>query len=307
MLYEQLGYKQDNPSLYSKSLYSGATRNGSDSSRSSTITKTLNSDGSYKYKLSYTGTGSNSWSSIDFPVFTFTDGTTYHFVCKIRCNSSNIAFNLRAARCNNDYATSSVDVTTVKGYSGWITYHVQAVCNTTLSGTASTVGSPRLEFYTSNMSTSGTVYSFDIDIKDCQIYSNSDYQKIYDTEEDCSGFDNIGYCADVYKRSNDTPRYEGSTFISSGGVFGSRTFPDNIDGITCSAWVKSSNIASQSILGNWESGGCGIYTNSLKNAVFEYFDGSTYKTCIGTTTLSMIFGILLQVYLVIVIKSIYIC
>lgn len=114
------------------------------------------------------------------------------------------------------------------------------------------------------------------------LYSQLGYNNI---EPDCSGYRNDGTISGILTYSNDTPRYEGSTFISSGGILGSRKFPDNVESITLSAWVKSSNIASQNILANWESGGCGIYINSSKKAVFEYFDGSAYKTCIGTTML----------------------
>ena len=286
-----LHYKLSNQyEMNVKNLYSGETAKGSDSYRNG-ITKTQNPDGSYKYILNYTGVGSNNWPASGFPAFNFTANKKYLYSVKVKCNSTtgNFTFNFRPSRCGNDYAAGKDNVLVNDGT--WHEYYYVQTIPSTLSGTASTTPSPRLEFYTSNLNGNGTSYKFDIDIKDCLITETNNYIPFIDNSmtsnsvTDCSGYGNDGTINGTLTYSNDTPRYEGSTFISSGGILGSRKFPDNVESITLSAWVKSSNIASQDILGNWENGGCGIYINSSKKAVFEYFDGSAYKTCIGTTML----------------------
>lgn len=277
-LYSQLGYNEIDKTLLAKSLYQGTTFNGSDTSRYGP-TKTLNPDGSYKYKFSYTGTGSNNWYYIDFSPFTFTAGQTYHYVCKVRCNSGNIGWYMRAARCHNDYAASSVNTTAVG--KGWVEYHLSIVVPSTLSGTASTTPSPRLEFYTGTMSTSGTVYTLDVDIKDCRIYTNADYINQKGIEYDCSGFGNHGLVAGDIKGNGDTPRFTGSSVFNGTDTFilAPLGAAHPTDAITVSAWIYHNSDTDKRVVTCTEGGGWNFEGNPIK--VPMYINGG-YRTCVGT-------------------------
>lgn len=277
-LYSQLGYNEIDKTLLAKSLYQGATFNGSDTSRSG-LTKTLNPDGSYKYKFSYTGTGSNNWYSIDFSPFTFTAGQTYHYVCKVRCNSGNIGWYMRAARCYNDYAASSVNTTAVG--KGWVEYHLSTVVPSTLSGTASTTPSPRLEFFTGSMSTSGTVYTLDVDIKDCRIYTNADYINQKGIEYDCSGFGNHGLVAGDIKGNGDTPRFTGSSVFNGTDTFilAPLGAAHPTDAITVSAWIYHNSDTDKRVVTCNEGGGWNFEGNPIQVPI--YINGG-YRICVGT-------------------------
>ena len=214
-----LHYKLSNQyEMNVKNLYSGETAKGSDSYRNGII-KTQNPDGSYKYILNYTGVGSNNWPAIGFPAFNFTANKKYLYSVKVKCNSTtgNFTFNFRPSRCANDYAASKDNV--LINDEKWHEYYYVQTIPSTLSGTASTTPSPRLEFYTSNLNGNGTYYKFDIDIKDCLITESDNYIPFIDNSmtsnsvTDCSGYGNDGTINGTLTYSNDTPRYEGSSYF----------------------------------------------------------------------------------------------
>lgn len=60
--------------------YSGDNFEGKPSGSSYTVTKLANERG-YNYKLSYTGTGNNTWPNFYFPTFSFTADKTYDYSC----------------------------------------------------------------------------------------------------------------------------------------------------------------------------------------------------------------------------------
>ena len=84
---------------------SGDSFEGKPSGSSYTVTKLANERG-YNYKLSYTGTGNNTWPNFYFPTFSFTAGKTYDYSCKVRCHSKNFNISFRAAHISNDWVTS---------------------------------------------------------------------------------------------------------------------------------------------------------------------------------------------------------
>ena len=182
--------------------YSGDNAEGKTSDMNKAICTKLENERGYNYKMSYTGNGSNVWAYIHYPSVSFEVGKTYDYSCKIRVHStSNTAINIRAARCHNDWTTNTRNLTYTDGE--WHEYHLQqTITGTTFERSSSSdvvTTSPKFEIYTSaNMAESGTVFSYDFDIKDVQIsefYNKSEVQfndgqyadnTIYDT----SGFGN---------------------------------------------------------------------------------------------------------------------
>lgn len=151
-------------------LYSDETFCGECSSSGFTVTK-LSDEIGYNYALSYTGTGSNTWRNISFPAITsFTAGKKYMFSCAIRKNSGNTGqISIRAARISNDWEATQKSVLTASD-NEWHTYSVIAEmpASYTRSGTTYTV-QPRVEFYTPNLNTNGTIYNYNFDLKDIVI------------------------------------------------------------------------------------------------------------------------------------------
>ena len=161
------------------------------------ITRTkLADERGYNYKLSYTGTGKDMYKSLTIGShFSFTAGRTYYYSCKVRCNSkSNTQLFLRAARCNNDWVTNMVGTLNADGE--WHEYTVYQTVNANFDRSGTTVTcNPWVEFYTNNMSISGTSYTFDIDIKDIQVTEGQKYpfianEMVTSSVSDISGYSN---------------------------------------------------------------------------------------------------------------------
>lgn len=189
--------------IYTTSLinkYSGETALGQCASSSmGTGTKIVDNDKTYyHYSFSYTGTGSNKWYNMEFPVFTFTSGKNHKYSCKIRINSqsSGVAWTLRAARLANDYFGCATKQIPSDGK--WHEIILTQNITTTFTYNNSTkTSSPRVEFYTGNMSVSGQVYSLDFDITNVQVVeSDTDVPYFIDNNltdniaYDCSGLGN---------------------------------------------------------------------------------------------------------------------
>lgn len=164
---------------------------------SSYITRTkLSNERGYKYKLSYTGTGKDMYKCLIIGShFSFTAGKKYYYSCKVRCNSKlHIQLFLRAARCDNDWATTMVDTLNADGQ--WHEYTVSQTINANFDRSGTTVTcNPWVEFYTNNMSTSGMSYTFDVDIKDIQVTEGQKYsfianEMVTSSVSDISGYSN---------------------------------------------------------------------------------------------------------------------
>lgn len=144
--------------------YGGDNFEGKPSGGSYTVTKLANERG-YNYKLSYTGTGSNTWHNFYFPTFSFTAGKTYDYSCKVRCHSKNFNISFRAAHINNDWVTSTKTITVADNQ--WHEYHIQIKLDAkyTRSGTEYDT-KPQVEFYSESLVTKDKVYTCDLDLKD---------------------------------------------------------------------------------------------------------------------------------------------
>lgn len=161
------------------------------------ITRTkLADERGYNYKLSYTGTGKDMWNALTIGShFPFTAGRKYYYSCKVRCHSkSNTQLFLRAARCDNDWVTNMVDTLNADGE--WHEYTVYQTVNANFDRAGTTVTcNPWVEFYTNDMSTSGTSYTFDVDIKDIQVTEGQKYpfianEMVTSSVSDISGYSN---------------------------------------------------------------------------------------------------------------------
>lgn len=232
--------------------YSGDTVLGKATSTSFTMSRNADGEG-YKYTLNYTGTGSSNWEAINYPIVSFEVGKTYDYSCKIRCNSSNIIIQMRSARCGNDWSANMVNVNNADGK--WHEYHLkQKMTGTTFERSDSSdvqTTKPQIEFYTQQLSTKGTVYKCDIDIKDVQISECDENTNVPinnnlwadNTVYDTSGFNNHGTATALTLNQN-SPRYKYCYgFNGSGQYIQFPTMTLDCTSISFSCWAKFSGLS----------------------------------------------------------------
>lgn len=273
--------------------YSGEYADGSASYTEFTKTA-LTTERGYNYKLSYTGTGSSAWKWMRFPTFTFTAGKTYQYTCKVRINSnSGVVLGFRAARCVNDYATKVVNISEADGL--WHEYSVYQTIPTSFTLGSSTVTSnPVLEFCTAAMTTSGTVYSIDFDLKDVQVVECDNYvpfidnDMVSDTIADCSGFGYNSTGRNNIVLSNDAVKYNGSyKFNGSSHILFNNPMNSSMTDFTISAWVKlNATGRTETICTMRTAVGAGIAFFKLSTNQFRLDDGvqTTFTSYTHTST-----------------------
>lgn len=257
--------------IYSSSCinkYKGEVAEGKPTGYSNTFTITkLENERGYKLKYSYTGTGSNHWDCFNYGTFTFTVGKTYDYSCKVRCNSrSNTGLYFRAARCDNDWVTKQNNVLINDGV--WHEYHIQQTIPASFDRSGETVTSnPVLEFYTDNLDGNGTIYSFDIDIKDIQVVESSVSIPFMDGQfsttliADTSGFGNNGTSHNLQTWNSSSPMYNGCYQFNGTNQF--ITTPQSVkvtDEITVNLWANALDLSkledrTQRLISCTESGG----------------------------------------------------
>lgn len=258
----------------SSNLYSGEYAEGKCSHGAFSPTK-LSGERGYNYKLNYTGNGGNNWHSFGFPTIPFTVGKTYDYSCKIRCRTNNCSLYMRASRCCNDWTTNMkyIDPNGV-----WTEYHIrQTMTGETFlrSGTADTPKTaPELEFFTGAMSTNGTVYAFDLDIKDVQICEANTSVEFADgsfntnTVYDVSGFGNHGVRSGKLYIDSDSPRNNCCYNYNQTGYIHRDNFETYFSQFTIAYWVKiPSSITAQHFI-------CGTFNNWTGNGFGAWRDGS---------------------------------
>lgn len=273
--------------LYSNK-YSGLSADGCADSSNFNF-RAIDNGKAFNYSLSYTGTGSNTWRSIAFPNFSFTAGKTYDYSCKVRCNKANAALFFRASRVYNDWTTNAVNVSNADRK--WHEYHLKQTINSTFTRDGSTITcNPCLEFYSASLDTSGTVFTYDIDIKDVQVVESDADVPFID-----NNVNNSNVLADTSGLSNSTtlpqassptyyqnsPRYEGSyRFNGSSQFIVCPTTTKITDELTVnlwgymSTWNGNGRLISCTEAGGWnlEDGGSG-YIN------FPLAAGGAYRSC----------------------------
>ena len=192
------------------------------------IRTALTNERGYNYKMTYTGTGNNSWKSLCVPNYSFTVGKNYYYSVKIRCNKwTGDSLYLRAARSNNDWVTRSVQVCSSGQADGqWHEYYTYQTVNETYDRSGSTVTcNPVLEFYTGSCATNGFVYDFDFDIKDVQVIESDQYVPFQEGQwntnivSDCSGFRNDGIKSGTVLSVSNSPRYNRCHYFNKSGIY----------------------------------------------------------------------------------------
>lgn len=235
------------------------------------ITRTkLADERGYNYKLSYTGTGKDMYKSLTIGShFSFTAGRTYYYSCKVRCNSkSNTQLFLRAARCNNDWVTNMVGTLNADGE--WHEYTVYQTVNANFDRSGTTVTcNPWVEFYTNNMSISGTSYTFDIDIKDIQVTEGQKYPFIANEMVTSSVSDISGY-------SNNASVGIGVQYSVSNTSLNILDDSVSVDNTTLSVQNASVTDTTLSLASNNASVGIGIGVQSPRYDACYYFSAKSY-------------------------------
>lgn len=155
--------------------YGGEYFNGKYLQKQQLFTATqLTDERGYNYQLSYIGTGNNTWCYVWFPRISHTPNRKYKFSCKIRIHSilNVTAFYLRAARINNDWGITNINILSIDGIDDEEWHEVYIIEEMPETYTRSDVTynvTPLVEFFTNNLSTEGVEYSMNFDLKDIQI------------------------------------------------------------------------------------------------------------------------------------------
>lgn len=235
------------------------------------ITRTkLADERGYNYKLSYTGTGKDMWNALTIGShFPFIAGRTYYYSCKVRCHSkSNTQLFLRAARCDNDWVTNMVDTLNADGE--WHEYTVYQTVNANFDRSGTTVTcNPWVEFYTNDMSTSGTSYTFDVDIKDTQVTEGQKYPFIANEMVTSSVSDISGY-------SNNASVGIGAQYSVSNTSLNILDDSVSVDDTTLSVQNASVTDTTLSLASNNASVGIGIGVQSPRYDACYYFSAKSY-------------------------------
>lgn len=235
------------------------------------ITRTkLSGERGYNYKLSYTGTGSDYWVTVNTGShFSFTAGRKYYYSCKVRCHSkSNTQLFLRAARCDNDWVTNMVDTLNADGE--WHEYTVYQTVNANFDRSGTTVTcNPWVEFYTNDMSTSGMSYTFDVDIKDIQVTEGQKYPFIANEMVTSSVSDISGY-------SNNASVGIGAQYSVSNTSLNILDDSVSVDDTTLSVQNASVTDTTLSLASNNASVGIGIGVQSPRYDACYYFSAKSY-------------------------------
>ena len=291
-------YRMDNPYACGlTNMLSASQAKGMLSNSHFTRTALYKEDG-YKFTLTYTGTGSDAWMFIrssNLSKSNFTVGKTYIWSCKYRVNkwTSTESLKLRHACYTNDTTTSGEKIiansSKVDGKWHLVTSSytlTQAIYDRSDFG-------PLVEFYTESLKTSGTVYGFDIDIKECQIVEADAFPGWIDNSlvsnyisnstganlnafplylngkcKPVSGQDARGMCAYDFNQTG---------FYYSNGV------DLRLDKMTISFWFNARSNSSQHFLvgafTSWDNNGIGIYRDPNKNYFIGRMKGGTSSSC----------------------------
>ena len=306
-------YTLDNPyttGLYN--FYSGTNARGDSSSSSFTKTKLAGEDG-YNFKLTRTGTGSSSWPSIGFPGISranFTAGKKYTWSAKVRCHKwTSGSFSLRNAIVSNDYTNGSVQVCTPSLADGqWHQYSRTFTLNEGMKNgstfyylteeaynasteTAKGYMSPRVEFYSSDQKTEGTVYDMDFDIKEVQLIESDSFPGWVDntmasnTVRDNTGRGNDGTCSGSITTETGSPRNT-RAFKLLDTSYVQYPVPAGISQCTIAFWVKRASGGGYSTvdcLKNNPGGGMWLAVNTESSKLWSYW-GGTYNKVSGSLT-----------------------
>lgn len=318
-----LHYKLDDQySLGQRQLYSGTTAHGDSPSNSFTKTKLANEDG-YNFKRTFTGTTASNWFSVQYtPAMNHTQvnvNKNYIWSSKVRVNTWNAgSMDMRNALISNDYTHGGVRVAQssladgewhqytlkYKATEGWIqsknSYFITQSAYDAWVATSETSArqwvSPRVEYYTSNLNSNGTVYNFDFDIKEVQLIEADSFPGWIDNDGitdvvDCAGVNNKHLTN--YKSCTlvPSPVYRQAYNFNNTGYCYNSSVPLSLQQFTMSFWVNvhsNANQAQHFLFGSfnsWTNNGIGIYrdVNKTNYAILYRSDAESSYSSFGYT------------------------
>lgn len=268
-----------------QNIYDETYSCGNTSQSSWTKTKLENERG-YNYKMTYTGTGSDSWPNMHCPTFAFTIGKRYYYSVKVRCHKwTGGSLALRAARCTNDWVASSIVVCSSSLADGkWHEYKVSTIIPESFDRSGTTMTSaPCFEFYTSSLATEGFVYDMDFDLKDIQVVESDEYVPFINNNckanyiADSSGYGYNGTIGGTLVTSSDSARYNTSVLFNSGYLH-RLTSPinANTDAFSYSLWFKPTQNLTMALYNDRKSVGDGFSLFYLSGSL-RFDTGSSYQ------------------------------
>ena len=296
-----LHYTLDNQYCTGKTnMYSGDIARGLCSITNFTRTKLSDEEG-YRYTGTYTGTGTNTWwqiSAPNLPKANFTVGKTYIWSCKYRVNKwTNGALTFRTACWSNDYQTGGGNIANTSITMGVWREVALGFTMTQAKYDNSSFG-PKIEMYTDNMATSGSVYDMSIDIKNVQIIEAPVFPGWVDNNLTTNTIPNeglmIGKELSRYGTVNvDTSKINRFAYnFAQTGYFYNEDVTIAFDCFTVSLWFKASDTTGNTqhfLVGSfdsWPYNGIGIYRDVGKNywnIIIKSSNESNYKGIGGQT------------------------
>lgn len=283
-------------------MYSLPRAGGDSSSSSFTKTKLVGEDG-YNFKLTRTGTGTSTWPAAKFPGVSranFTAGKKYTWSAKVRCHKWTVGtLTLRTAIYDNDWAHGGVTVCSPALADGqWHQYSRTLTLTegmaigskyyylTNAAYEASTEASkgymePRVEFFSSDQKTEGTVYDMDFDIKEIQIVEADafpgwvDNSMVSNIVRDNTGRGNDAKCVGTIVTEAGSPR-NGMAYRLLNPAYIEYKIPAGLSQCTIAFWVKRESTNSYGALDiakNNPPGGMWLSLNTEGSKLWAYWGG----------------------------------
>ena len=274
-------------------MYSGDMARGAmNGSYTRTSLSTLTGENGYRYTLTHTGDGNNAWYFIyadNIYKTNFTVGKKYIWSCMYRVNKwTDGDLSFRTAAWTND---STLDRQHTIASTNLVDGKWHEVCEymeVTQAMYDDSRFSPRIEFCTSNMKNSGTVFDMSIDIKNIQLIEADAYpgwianEMVSSTVANTGGHGQNPLVRSGYAVPAASPRYRVATDFNHLSFYTNETLNLSLYKFTISFWMNPrSNMGQHFIFGmfdNWSNNGIGMYRNTGSN---------TYQVlirCTGTST-----------------------
>ena len=294
-------YTLDNP--YTNGIlnkYSGTASRG-DLGGSFTKTKLANEEG-YKFTYTRTGDGTNVWPMIyggNIAKANFAAGGTYVWSCRYRINKWTAGYmDIRNACWTNDYTNGGVQFANPSSVDGkWHTAYRVFTITQSIYDNANFA--PRFELCCSNLNSSGTVYDFDIDLKEIQIIAANTYAGWVYNDFRSASVQNVAAGGHTPLTVSGTmPMVPSAAYLAAYNFNNTGYLYKNLFGMsftqfTMSYWFKPKDISSKTrawfvgAFDNWSNNGIGIYrdgaTCTTLRCIMRDSSASSYGNLGGAT------------------------